>query len=61
MAGDEFEKAFSQFLDSDVYDSMEEALFESARNAFTSGWMAALEYMAKKRANIDTILPFERK
>lgn len=38
---DEFEKSFSDFLDSKEYDQAEEALFSMARIAYIAGWKAA--------------------
>lgn len=39
----EFEKAFSDFLESDTYDHAEDALFSIVRLAFTAGWLSASE------------------
>lgn len=41
MHCDDFEKAFSDFLDSEVYDRGEDALFALIRAAFIAGWKAA--------------------
>lgn len=41
MYTDEFEQAFSAFLDSREYDQAEEALFSLLRRAFAAGWRAA--------------------
>ncbi len=38
---DDFEKAFSDFLDRREYDQAENALFAMVRIAFTAGWRAA--------------------
>lgn len=38
---DAFEKAFSDFLDSDAYDGVEDTLFSVARTAYAAGWKAA--------------------
>ena len=41
MMGNEFEAAFSAFLDRHEYDDAEAALFEIVRAAFLAGWRAA--------------------
>ena len=41
MYSDEFEKAFSEFLDGTEYDSAAEGLFTIVRLAFAAGWKAA--------------------
>ena len=41
MHSNEFEQAFSQFLDRHEYDEAESALFAMVRIAFTAGWKAA--------------------
>ena len=41
MQSDEFEYAFSQFLERPEYDEAENALFGIARAAFEAGWKAA--------------------
>ena len=38
---DNFEKTFSDFLDSSEYDTTEEALFSMIRRAYIAGWKAA--------------------
>ncbi len=37
----DFEKAFSDYLDTKEYDESERALFEITRQAFKAGWLAA--------------------
>lgn len=37
----DFEKAFSDYLDTKEYDEAERALFEITRQAFKAGWLAA--------------------
>ena len=37
----DFEKSFSDFLDSKEYDKSEEALFSMLRIAYKAGWVAA--------------------
>jgi len=37
----DFEKSFSEFLDSKEYDKSEEALFSMLRIAYKVGWLAA--------------------
>ena len=39
----EFEKAFSDFLDNDECEQINEAVFQLVRAAFTAGWKAALD------------------
>jgi len=39
--GDDFEKAFDDFLDRREYDQAENALFSIVRIAFLAGWQAA--------------------
>ena len=41
MKSDEFEQAFSQFLERPEYDEAEQALFDIIREAFLAGWRAA--------------------
>ena len=41
MMSNEFEKAFSDFIDRREYDTAENALFAMVRIAFTAGWKAA--------------------
>ena len=41
MMDNEFEAAFSAFLDRHEYDDAENALFEIVRAAFLAGWCAA--------------------
>lgn len=41
MHTDQFEKAFSDFLDRREYDQAENALFSIVRIAFLAGWKAA--------------------
>ena len=38
---DQFEAAFSDFLESNTYDDTEQALFALVRAAFAAGWEAA--------------------
>jgi len=37
----DFEKAFSDFIDRREYDGAQSALFSMVRIAFTAGWLAA--------------------
>lgn len=39
--GNDFEKAFSDFLETKEYDQTEQAVFELTRAAFKAGWSAA--------------------
>ena len=41
MYGDDFEKAFSDFLERKEYDQAENALFEMVRISFIAGWRSA--------------------
>ncbi len=41
METDQFEKAFSDFLDQDEYDEVQAALFSMIRSSFRAGWQAA--------------------
>ena len=41
MYSNEFEHAFSEFLDRHEYDEAENALFSIVRIAFAAGWQAA--------------------
>lgn len=41
MMSNDFEKAFSDFLDRREYDQAENALFAMVRIAFLAGWKAA--------------------
>jgi len=41
MMNNDFEKAFSDFLDSPVYDKSSDIVFKIARSAFIAGWLAA--------------------
>ena len=41
METDQFEKAFSDFLDRDAYDEVETSLFNLVRTTFKAGWEAA--------------------
>ena len=41
MESNDFEQAFSDFLDSRAYDQAEDALFSMVRMAFLAGWKAA--------------------
>ena len=43
MMSNEFEEAFSEFLDRQAYDEAESALFDVVRAAFLAGWKAAGE------------------
>jgi hypothetical protein len=41
MRGDQFEKVFGEFLESEAYEEAEGALFDFARAAYQAGWLAA--------------------
>ena len=38
----EFDRAFSEFLDDDQCEKINEAVYQLVRAAFTAGWKAAL-------------------
>ena len=48
----EFDKAFSEFLDDDQYEKVNDALFELIQAAFTAGWKAAMGSDLKKIMDI---------
>ena len=45
----DYEKAFSDFLDTKEFDNAERALFEITRQAFKAGWSAACEGKASNK------------
>lgn len=49
MNSDEMEKAFSDFIDGEIYDKAERQLFDLIRLSFAAGWNAA------KRDNIHIV------
>ena len=55
---DEYEEAFSEFLDSHEYDNASEYLFQTARAAFRSGWQSAARFYAEKWSRLK-VLPDE--
>ena len=57
--GDDFEKAFGDFLDRREYDQAENALFSMVRIAFLAGWQAAGGNPPPPQ-NIFQLIPFER-
>ena len=52
MQSNDFEAAFSQFLDQSEYDAAEEALFSIVRAAFLAGWKAADGAVADSRQEL---------
>ena len=56
MHSDQFEKAFSDFLERREYDEAEDALFHLVRTAFYAGWQAAGGNPLPPQ-NIVTLLP----
>ena len=56
MHSNEFEYAFSEFLDRHEYDEAEHALFSIVRTAFQAGWLAA-GGTAPKSEKIFQLLP----
>ena len=53
---DDFELAFSNFLDREEYDEAEAALFAMVRTAFLAGWKAAGGDIPKPQENIIYLL-----
>ena len=49
----EFDKAFSEFLDDEQYEKVNDALFELIQAAFAAGWKAALGSDIGRIMNID--------
>lgn len=49
----EFDKAFSEFLDDEQYEKVNDALFDLIQTAFTAGWKAALSSDIGKVMKID--------
>jgi len=41
MLSNDFEKAFSDYLETQEYDRMQNALFTFVRQAFLAGWLSA--------------------
>ncbi len=48
MQSNEFELAFSRFLESKTYDDNEAAFFDLMRSAFCAGWTAATGTMPEE-------------
>ena len=48
MTSNEFEKAFSDFLDSKTCDQAQDKLFSALRTAFLAGWQAAEQQAREK-------------
>ena len=59
MHSDEFERAFSDFLERKEYDEAEGALFSLVRAAFCAGWRAA-GGKALPSQEVLKIVPFEK-
>ena len=49
MRGDQFEKVFGEFLESEAYEEAEGALFDFARAAYQAGWLAAGGVAGRRR------------
>ena len=49
----EFDKALSDFLDDDVCETANEALYSLIRSAFTAGWKAAMASDLKRVIDLD--------
>ena len=60
MHSNEFEFAFSEFLDRHEYDEAEQALFSIVRAAFQAGWLAAGGTVPKSE-KIFQLLPSAKK
>jgi len=56
MQTNDFEQAFSSFLDSPEYDNAEDALFSAMRMAFIAGWSAARGEIPNAHENIIHLL-----
>lgn len=56
MKTDEFEFAFSRFLESPAYDEAEDNLFSVVRMAFIAGWEAARGEAPEPRENLIYLL-----
>ena len=61
MHSNEFEHAFSEFLDRHEYDEAESALFAMVRIAFAAGWKAAGGEPPRSERIFELILPNEDK
>ena len=61
MHSNEFEHAFSQFLDRHEYDEAESALFAMVRIAFAAGWKAAGGEPPQPERIYDLIIPKQEK
>ena len=61
MRNDQFEQAFSDFLESKEYDSASGTLFQLSRAAFEAGWKAAAAQKEEKyEGNEDRMLYMAR-
>ena len=49
----EFDKALSDFLDNDVCETTNQAMFDLVRGAFTAGWKAAMGSDLKQVMDIE--------
>lgn len=56
MQTNEFEQAFSNYLDCPEYDQAEDALFSAIRAAFMAGWKAAKGEAPEPQGNIIHLL-----
>ena len=57
MYTDQFENAFSDFLDCREYDDAQEYIFSVARAAFAAGWKAAGGTMPTQTDNVSPLFP----
>lgn len=60
METDQFEKAFSDFLDQDEYDKVQAALFSMVRVSFKAGWEAAGGETPRPNAGIRLLMPKDK-
>ena len=61
MYTNEFEEAFSDFLDRHEYDEAENALFAMVRIAFSAGWQAAGGAPPKAERVYELLPPLHRR
>ena len=61
MYNNDFEHAFSEFLDRHEYDEAENALFAMVRIAFAAGWKAAGGQPPQSERIFELILPNQEK
>ena len=55
MYNNDFEAAFGNFLENEVYDRGEDALFTLVRAAFMAGWKAARGELSESHGSFRTL------